>query len=201
MTDRDVRPRLAECVGLYRRAYERHGTDPFTAERLDGRDDRELLDLSVAYGLLAFDGEAYRVRCAPDATDDCWRSAMRDRADAIRRAVSDATAGDDGGATDERAGSKVSHGGRTYTSVFVAPSDDFDAVVRAVGRAHRADGHGVVLRSPGDYAGEVQRFADQLCDPAAVAETSLAEQFQKESSDVVGHDKDALEFRLFLGPP
>ena len=201
MTTANALPRFEDCIALYRTAYEQFGTDPFTPEQIDvsGKRDRTLFELAVAYGLLSFDGTTYSVRCEPGASADRWERVVNDRVTRIQRAVSDRarTAGgpDTGGAAD------LTHRGAIYASAFVIAAAEFEAVVDTVERVVDRDHDGVVLRAPADLANEIQRFADRLCDGSAMAGTELPGPLCKESTDVVGGDKDDLEFRLFLSGP
>lgn len=198
MTTANVLPRFEDCIEAYLAAYDRFGTDPFAPERLEPA-DRDLLELGVAYGLFAFDGTAYRVRCEPGSGAERWERAVGARVTRIQRAVSERarTAGDSDAAGD----AGLTHGGDTFATAFVTADDDFDAVVDTVHAAAPEDHDGVVLRSPADLANDVQRFADRLCEERAAAETPLPGSFEKVASDVVGSDKDDLEFRLFLSGP
>lgn len=199
MTFRTVNPRLKDCIEVYQNAYERHGTDSFTVEQLSlevGETDlQRLLELATAYGLLEFDGITYRVTCEPDSTADCWESVMKKRTAEIRDMISDSVNHDEGEMTEA---SELVHDDKTFASIFVNKADGFDSVVRSLKNISRDGKDGVVLRSPGDHAGAVQRIADKLCDPNEIERTSVATPFQKEFTDVVGYEKDALEFRLFL---
>lgn len=199
MVSRTVNPRLKECIEVYQNAYERHGTDSFTVEQLSlegsEADLQRLLELATAYGLLEFDGTTYRVSCDPDSTADCWESVIKRRTDKIRDMISDSVYHDEGESTEA---SELVHEDKIFASIFVNKTDGFDSVVRSLENISRDGKDGVVLRSPGDRAGAVQRIADRLCDPKEIEHTSVATPFQKEFTDVVGHEKDALEFRLFL---
>lgn len=199
MTISKANPRLNDCIALYRRAYERHGTGSFTAEQLDTEfseaETQRLLELTTAYGLIEFTGTMYRVTCAPDATTDCWQSAMRDHANHISNSIADSGGSPRDGATDT---DDISHDDNTYVSVLVSETDDFETVADAIENADTRETEGIVLRSPGDNADVVQRIADRLCDASESKQISDAGPFQKELTDVVGHQKDDLEFRLFL---
>jgi hypothetical protein len=192
-----VRPRLEDCVDLYLAAHDRYGTDEFTAEQATAElaaASERLLELAVAYGLVEYDGTAYRVARTPDADADRWTAALTDRADRLRRAITDRRAGR---ASTGRDAVTVPFEDRQFASVFVGEDEGFEAVVDAVASLDVGDRDGVVLRSPGQNANAVQRIADRLCD-ATPEGTPLAASFQKEGTDVVGADKNELEFRLFL---
>lgn len=201
MTTANELPGFDGCIDMYLTAYEQHGTEPFTPDRLDldlaADEYQRLLELAVAYGLLEFDGTSYNVRCEPDAPADRWQSVVTARMTRIQRAIPDRAGTDersDAGDTEE-----LTYDGGSFAGVFVTESDDFDAVADTVASVPD-DYDGIVLRSPAALANEVQRFADRLCDQSEVSETPLSVPFEKESSDVVGDDKDDLEFRLVLNP-
>ncbi|MFB6102171.1 MAG: hypothetical protein ABEJ73_06355 [Haloplanus sp.] len=200
-------PAIDDCLDIYRRIYDHFGTAAFSPERLadaldpdarasDGRSLTHLLDLLVAYGLLERRGrERYRIRCAPDESLDRWRTVAVSRTRRLHRLVDGTVPFSDGSVS--QVDDALSHGGETFASVPVDHPDDFDAVETAVvGRFDaRPACAGVVLRSPGDLAAAVQRFADRLCD-RGVAHRDWA--FEKATTDLVGAQKNDLEFRLFL---
>lgn len=200
MTIENVLPGFDDCIDLYLTVYDQYGTEPFTPDQLDldlaADEFQRLLNFAVAYGLLAFDGTSYNIRCEPGAPADRWQSLATDRVTRIRRAIPNRARMDtipDAGDLEE-----LTFEGETFTSAFVTELDDFDAVADTVASVASDDHDGVVLRSPADLANEVQRFADRLCDQSEVLKTPLSDPLQKEYSDVVGDDKDDLEFRLFL---
>jgi hypothetical protein len=187
-----VRPHLQDCVDLYLAAHDRYGTGGFTAEQATtelGASERHL-ELAVAYGLVEYDGTTYRVGLDPDADTGRWAAALTERAALLRRTIADRRTGR---ATGGGEAATVAFEGRRFASVFVDGSEGFDAVVEAVERLDVGDRDGIVLRSPGPNANAIQRIADRLCEstPSSVS-------FQKNGTDVVGADKDDLEFRLFL---
>jgi len=198
-------PRFDAVLDLYRVAHDQHGTDPFTATDLDWGSSKAttdyIFDLAVAYGLLSFDGSAYQVTCPPDASEQCWGSVAEERIRRVQREIPDAL--DPTDARSDSAGhpEALTYEGDEYASVSVAKSDNFAAVAEAVSTVSLEEWAGIVLRSPGNYANEVQRFADRLGDPSELANISLSTPFQKEYSDVIGTSKDELEFRLFLSRP
>lgn len=187
-------PQFKTCIDLYLAAYDRYGTDSFTAEQLDREvsiaETPRVLELAVAYGLIAFDETAYRVTCDPDATSETWQSVARDRASLIRETIADRD-GDD--VIDAQV---LRHEANEYASVFVTDSDDLDSIVNRLDSLSLKERDGVVLRAPGNDASRIQRFADRLCDDTT--EPSLSIDVQKEYSDVVGEAKTELEFQLFL---
>lgn len=193
-------PQFETCIGLYLAAYDRYETDSFTAEQIDRElsisDTQRVLELAVAYGLLAFDGSSYRVTCEPDASTDTWHSTVRDRASLIRETIADRDGDED--VTNSRSDDVLIHKTNEFKSVFVSKSDEFDSIVERIESLSLADCDGVVLRSPGTDANRVQRFADRLCDDSEPPEPSLSTSLQKVYSDVVGDDKNQLEFQLYL---
>ena len=192
-------PRIDTCVELYYVAHEQFGTTTFAADELEveGIDKQDVLELAVAYGLLSFDGSRYQVVCEPDAPAERWRSVAGERADRLKNVVAGHTAQPDSGeSSTER--TTLTHEGTEYASVTVEESDDFEAVVESVEAAKPETREGIVLRSPGESASSVQRFADQLTELSVQADGPISTELDKEYSDVSGTDKDALEFRLFL---
>jgi hypothetical protein len=184
----------------YRAAYDQHGTSPFAPDELDWNhlaDERDhIVDLAVAYGLFETDGDVYHVTCGPDDAD-CWDTLVADRADRIRRSIAthDAVESDDTGRQ------SFSYDGGEYAAVSVARGADFATVAQAVSAVELDRWNGVALCAPGDYANEVQQFAERLADPSGLTDVSLSTPLQKEYSDVEGSSKDTLEFRLFLSRP
>ncbi len=208
----DDLPELGDCVDLYVAAYRSFGMDAFDPDQLDpgwidGRVE-DLLDLTVAYGLLERATEGYSVRIVPGASADRWETLAIDRVQTVQQAVADRSGGTGVARRNTRDGSEDASGeevlhrdGRRYASVTVRDTDDLDSVVANVATATQNSGtDGVVFRSAGELANRVQQFADRLCDTDTVAGESLSEPLQKVGSDVEGEDKDTLEFRLFLEP-
>lgn len=197
--DQATLPRIDTCIELYYAAHEQFGTTTFGADELEveGIDKQDVLELAVAYGLLSFDGSVYQVVCDPDAPAERWRSVAGERADRLKNAVAGHTAQPDSReSSTER--TTLTHEGTEYASVTVGESDDFEAVVESVKAAEPETRDGIVLRSPGESASSVQRFADQLTELSVQADGPISTELDKEYSDVSGTDKDALEFRLFL---
>lgn len=198
MTTTNHLPDFEACIRLYRRVYREHGSEPFTRDQIEAdafeADVSRLLDLSVAYGVIEFDGNSYRADVAPDATTERWRSALRAHSDRILQAVEDVEpeTRDTTESVDE-----LAHQDRRFGSVFVSEGDGFESVVDSVESVSSGDRDGIVLRSTGEYANELQRLADRICAASGPAE-ALEGNFQKETSDVAGRDKNELEFRLFL---
>lgn len=123
---------------------------------------------------------------------------LEDRVSRVKRALPDRSDTDDDTQKRELDSAGLTHNGDEFASVFVEKSDGFDAVADAVGTVDLDDWEGVVLRCPGDYANEVQRFGDRLGNRSELTDTPVSQPLRKEFSDVSGTDKDSLEFRLFL---
>ncbi|ELY59450.1 hypothetical protein C491_06558 [Natronococcus amylolyticus DSM 10524] len=198
MTETEL-PRLEDCLELYAAAVERYGSKPFTAARakreLAGTPSTGLLELAVAYGLFEFDGDAYAVRVEPDEPERAWRANAIDRAERIRTAAVERASERTGGTDGVRA---LTHDSRRFASVAVGERAALEGILDRLEGVPLEEYDGIVLRSPGEHANAVQRLADRLCEPAVANETDLSRPFQKESTDVVGDDKNDLEFRLFL---
>lgn len=203
MTKTNKLPGFDDCVDLYLIAYERYGTDRFTAEQFGSKRSREnlnrLLDLAVAYGLLASDGTTYTIKCGPHEPTRRWETVMMERADRFRQAISDQVDKDTDTCTcGSEEAAVLTYDGRSFTSAFVADSYDFEQTVETVANVVDDTHDGVVLRSAAEYANEIQRFADRLSNPSKIAEMPLSKPLQKEHAAVSGADMDELEFRLFL---
>lgn len=195
-------PKFRACVRLYHNAYREHGTDQFSRDQLetDGveTDVSHLLELSVAYGLIVSEDGSYRIDVEPDTGGDRWRSALEEHARRVKQAIDEVDMGwKDPEISDDEVDSIV-HESKTFGSVRVSDGESFGSVADSVRAVVSDDWDGIVLRSPGEYANEVQRFADRLCRASERPETGAVDGFRKDSSDVVGSDKDELEFRLFL---
>lgn len=218
MSAADSLPAIDGCIDLYLAVADAFGAESFDlddlgralppVDRPDGvgppdRDrERRLLDLLVAYGLLDRTGDgAYRVRCAPDGDASEWESRAAARARELhRRTRRRATVRRR--STDESSGRAptVAHDGEEFRSVFVDRDTDLESVVAALSprRDDATESAGVVFRAPGEAANRAQRLADALCEDGATAETPLRGRFEKTHTDLVGEDKDSLEFRLFM---
>lgn len=214
MPTTETLPAIDDCIDLYVQVHDLYGADVFDPDDMsrrvrtrvagtdlptDVRSLTRLLDLLCAYGLLDrhHDGR-YQVRCAPDESLDRWRAKTATRVESLHHRVDRATnpardepTGDSGRAT-------LRHEGDAFASVRVSHPGDLDSARADIPTA--MDEHpecaGIVLRSPGELAAAVQRFADELCDPEATASGVSA--FEKVTTDLVGDDKNDLEFRLFL---
>lgn len=195
-------PKLRACVQLYHNAYRQHGTDQFSRDRIEAdgfeTDVSHLLELSVAYGLIISDGGSYRIGVEPDASDDRRRSALEEHARRVKQAIEEVDMGWKDPEVSDDDVDIIVHENKTFGSVRVSDGESFGSVADSVRAVVSGDWDGIVLRSPGEYANEVQRFADQLCRASKRPEIGTVDGFQKDSSDVVGSDKDELEFRLFL---
>ncbi len=202
MTGEPTLPHLETCLELFRAVHDQHGTKPFTPDQLEWKHSdlpmTRLLEFSVAYGLLSSDGTTYSLNCKPGATEDRWETVLNDSADRTRRAVLDYFDDIDTTSTEDGSPVGLQYEGEEFASVFVDRSDDFVAVADTVATVDFDDWAGVVLRAPGDYSNEVQRFADRLGDRSVLADLPISVPLQKISSDVAGTEKNALEFRLYL---
>jgi len=214
MSPTETLPEIDECIDLYLHAHDFYGVDTFGVDdlsrRLGGREDgtdlpartdslTRLLDLLTAYGLLDRhqDGR-YRVRCEPDEGLDRWRASAATRVEALHRRVRRTVDLSPEERTRSPEPETIRYDGNLFVSVLVKDAADLDAAradVRAAMDDHPEYG-GVVLRSPGELAAEVQRFADELCEPAATPAGNR--RFEKVTTNLVGTDKDDLEFRLLL---
>ncbi|AZH24538.1 hypothetical protein [Haloplanus aerogenes] len=193
-------PAVEDCLDLYLRIHDHFGTETFTRERLaevvdhdDDRPLRRLLELLVAYGLLDRRGERYSVQCAPDDGIDRWRAVAVARAERLHRLVARRESVTDAATRDD----SLAHDGETFASVYVDDTDDVDAVETALVDALTAHPacDGVVLRAAGDLAATVQRVADRL---SAHGVERRPWRFEKTATELVGAEKDHLEFRLYL---
>lgn len=193
-------PRFDECIELYLTVYDRYGTDEYTADQVrtafEFADPEQLLNLTVAYGLFEYNGSVYRVRCDPG--EERWEAVLTDHATLVRRAISERLGTRDDSVEPEREGATLDFDGKQFTSVVVSDPDGFGTVTDAIAALPAGKRTCVVLRSPGSYANTVQRIADRLCDPTTIEESPVRRPFEKEGTDVVGAEKDELEFRLFL---
>jgi len=213
MTPSEQLPAIDACIDLYTRLYDRHGRAAFDPESLSRRSadgDEEppgdeslprLLDLLVAYGLLDRTREGrYRVRCAPDERLDRWQARTATRVETLHGLVPRTTSGSPGRSPSGSGGGRetLRHAGDEFASVRVTGADDLDSVTIALREAlaEAPSAVGVVLRSPGDLAADVQRLADEL--PSGVEVDDETWSFEKATTDLVGEDKDHLDFRLFL---
>lgn len=214
MPTTETLPEIDRCVDLFLRIHDFYGEDTFGPDELSQRlgdcDDEtrlpaethsltRLLNLLTAYGLLdrRIDGH-YQVRCVPDEEVDRWRARAVTRVDTLYQRVRGTATSSEDERTDGPGPETIRHDGEPFVSVFLRDAADFDAARTTVRNAMEdyPDYAGVVLRSPAELAAKVQRFADELCDPAATPDENR--RFEKVTTDLVGADKDDLEFRLFL---
>lgn len=205
MASNQTLPAIDDCIDLYIQIHDDFGTEAFAPEEVAARVDDlsadehslvRLLNLLVAYGLLdRNDDGQYRVRCAPNESLDRWRAAATSRVEFLHRLVQRTTIPES--ATDDAGGDSLRYEGDAFASVYVDDAGDLDSAETAIENAlaEQPECVGIVLRSPGDVAAEVQRFADRLRENNI---TTADRSFEKEMTDLVGDDKDNLEFRLFL---
>jgi len=198
MPNKNDLPHFESCIQLLYTIHDHHKTEWFTATQIDSDafdvDPKRLLDLSVAYGFIELDNPYYRLKIEPNAEADRWGLALREHTDQLVKSIQQIN-GDDG--TPQVSTEKLVHEGRTFVSIPVSESDDFESIIDSI-QSLDSDRDGIVLRSTAEYANEVQRLADRLCTPSELAGMPVSEQFQKELTDVVGNNKNNLEFRLFL---
>ena len=209
-------PRIDSCIALYIEAWALFDEQWFTSAELShrtvdqGRDTSTItgtnepadhLDLLVAYGLLRRDEEGrYRVHCTPAESAEEWGRKRRPQLETLRERVTNQqeqrtseTERNDG-RTD-----LLRHEGAVYVSIDIEEGDPFRAVVEDVtGQLNGSyNASGIALCCPAAQAGEVQQFADRLCDSASTSGSDVGE-FEKVTSEVIGEHKDALEYRLYL---
>lgn len=214
MPDTETLPDFDNCIDLYVQIHDLFGTDVFDTDdlsrRLETRDTgselptdlrpmTRLLDLLSAYGLLdrLRDGR-YRVRCEPDESLDRWRAKTATRVESIYERVHQTMGPYRDEPTVGSGREELWNDGDAFVSIRLTDSTDLQSAQTFVQAAmkDRSECAGIVLCSPGELAAKVQRFADRLCEPAATASGEPA--FEKVTTDLVGDDKDDLEFRLFL---
>lgn len=214
MPTTETLPAIDSCIDLYVQVHDLYGAGAFDTDDLSRRlstlDDgtalptdveplTRLLNLLCAYGLLNRhrDGR-YRVRCAPDESLDRWQAKTATRVESLYQRVHRTMNPSRDKPTGDSGRTALWHDGYAFASIHVTDSADLNSAQTSIQTA--IDEHpecaGIVLRSPGELAAEVQRFADGLCEPAATASGERA--FEKVTTDLVGDDKNDLEFRLFL---
>jgi hypothetical protein len=214
MSTLETLPAIDDCIDLYVRIYDRYGTDAFDPEDLsrhlsnrargadvpaDGQPLIRLLHLLVAYGLLARQrDECYRVRCAPDENPDRWRAKTAPRVETLYQRVQRSTNPSGDEPTSDSECETLWHDGEAFVSIRVTDIADLDSARTTIQPTmdEHSECTGVVLRSSGALAAEVQRFADGICESPTTAGGERV--FEKEATDLVGEDKNDLEFRLFL---
>lgn len=163
------------------------------------------LDTLVAAGLLRWDGrDRYQVWCKPGESVTDWQAKLEPRTDVVHDLVREEMERRDLARTPEEVGVEhVEHDGERFTSVNVDADDptleeQLPVVVNVLDAARGGDHAGIVLRTAGDGAAQVQRLGDAFCDDEVMVDASCPYRFEKETSTVVGDDADALEYRLFL---
>lgn len=212
MSTTETLPSIDDCIDLYAQIHDRYGDGTFDPDDLrrqsgtreetgveDSQSLTRLLDLLVAYGLLDRHSDGrYRVRCDPDETPDRWRAKASTRVESLYQRVQRTTTPSRDRPTDDTGPDTLSHEGDAFVSVYVTSTADLDSTRADVRTAadERPEFAGIVLRSPGELAGEIQRFADSLC--GSEAPTGGERTFEKVTTDLIGDDKNDLEFRLFL---
>lgn len=208
-------PSVDECASLYRQISRDFPDDWFTVEELrvrllqGGYDDHSeerddlgyLLSLLVAYGLLDRDEQdRYRVRCKPGESSARWHARIEPNVEAIHRSVHESDGTERPSLPRGGGGSRIPHGGATYREIAVESDTEFPDLLAELTTVleRNPDLANVVLTAPATEMGAVQRFADRLYDAEAMSETGCTHRFEKDDSDVVGEDKDDLEYRLYL---
>lgn len=201
-------PAIDDCIELYAEVHDRFGSEPFDVTTLftalpddfPASDEASLtrhLDLLCAYGLLGrtLDG-TYERRCAPGEPLSEWRGRATARIDRLHRLVEESIDGAAEPPTGGAEGAVVSYNDETFVRITIDGVSDGAARTRIHSALRdRPESDGIVLCSSGERAGAVQRLADDLCDPEVSREGVALE---KETTDLIGAEKDELEFRLYL---
>ncbi|WP_433632895.1 hypothetical protein [Halomicrococcus sp. NG-SE-24] len=203
-------PVLDQCVDLYMAIWRQYGDDAFTVNSLlndlEGRrhgidlatvDVSRELDLLIAYGLLdREDDESYRIRCYPDRDVHFWQEKQKARVEQLYEAVQ--AARNEGEASDANETEFDRYQGERYAQITFDDVDDVADFVTLADKSLSSDGRptGVVVRAPGTEAGDVQDFADRVCNVDIRADHPGT--FEKTGSVVRGNDVDNLEFRMYL---
>lgn len=198
MPSRASYPPIETCIDSYVRAWDRFGDRPFDPDLLaevDGSDpaavEQELAVLAAA-GLLGREDGRYVVRCRPDKRVEAWERALRPRLERLHGRVREAL-GDAAGAE------VLERNGEAFVTVRTDGSIDRAELTTSIrDRLSDQTVDGVVVRAPAARSSEVQRAADDLCDPSAATETDLPAPLEKVAADVRGPEKDDLEYRLYL---
>lgn len=167
------------------------------------KDPKQALNRLVAYGLLRrTDDDRYKIHCKPGDSVAEWHAKIRSRVEAIHQRIHNTEQYESHRSTVGERKNILRHNGNTYFGVSASEDTEFRDLVKTLkellerGTAHA----GVVLRAPATEAAKVQGTADRLYDPNEMAELSCPFCFEKEYSEVVGENKDTLEYRLFLIP-
>jgi len=209
-------PTITDRIDLYLALWDTVGDEAFTVEQLrrgdvNGRgrpwanlDESDLhahLETLVAFGLLDWLGDdRYRIRLTPDDPLDAWfdRTAARtsELYEAVETAAEDRDAADT--TTDDR--DVIRFEGETYLRTTISPEmTDEDVAAELTDLLGQASEHDTAaLCAPADEADHVQRIADRLCDDATMADRPGPDCFEKVTTQVLGNDPDALEYRMYL---
>jgi hypothetical protein len=208
-------PELDTSVSLYHRLWKTFGDASFSAAaipaRLEPGEDEpprsvdtaeRALDRLVAAGLVRrIDESRYQIRCKPGESAVDWHAALGPHIEAIHRRIHASEPDTDSLADGDERADVLSHGGEAYVAIPVDEDTAFPALVARLARLVARDTPaGVVLQARATEAATVQAFADMLYDAAEMERLSCPVRFDKEYSVVVGEEKDALEYRLFLTP-
>lgn len=218
MSSADSLPQLDACVALYLDVWELFGKQSFTPTDLSRRVVNEVrtidavtgqngpetnLDLLVAYGLLACDGEdRYRILCTPKESIEEWQRKRLSQLETLRQRI-DRQQRQPGygvdGSEDDGEADLLLREGAAYVSVRVDEGGTLEAVAADMREQldRNPDVTGIALRCPAILTRRVQKLADYLCADDATVKTGVG-RFEKVNSAVVGAHKDDLEYRLFL---
>lgn len=218
MDSSELPDEVDECIPLFHRIWERFGDSAFTVQGLqrwleaadaEGYAHRtwdleDRLDSLIAYGLLREDDRnRFRVRCEPGESATEWHVRLEPRTEALHRRVHGADRYEsavDAGRDPEQT---IRYDGKAYRGVPVDESTEVGALHDALSELLEQfpeEYDGVVLRAPATDAGTVQRLADDLYDVEGATDVPGGHRFEKVNSLVIGEDKDALEYRMFLAP-
>lgn len=207
-------PDIEDCIALYLDVWDLFEQRTFEPEELTERlveHDRDVgyvtgegdpgrhLDVLVEYGLVARTDGQYRIKCTPDEEIAAWREKLQTPPEAIHRLVQETKARRRGAAT---AGGEdtLERDGERFVSISADEATEVRDVVSAMtDRLGEPPRHaGIVVRTPADLTGHVQRLADELCDADAMADADLPYRFEKVTSNIRGEHKDDIEYRLYL---
>lgn len=202
MADNQILPHLDACVKLYKKIYDNHKTKTFRTEDIEWSSSEltlaEVLDFGVAYGIFSFNEKKYQLNCSADASDDEWEATLHNHADDVREVVASRLNSFEATNRGSDSLTTLTWQNKKFASIFINDGESFHSMVNSVVNVNTSGKSGVVLRSSGEHASQVQRFADQLCDVSEEMLNSIDTSFDKLSSDVVGSEKDSLEFRIYL---
>lgn len=217
MPSNESLPHIGDCVPLFQQVCRTFNDEWFTVEDLykilrqeldDGRnyEENELddhLNQLVTYGLLRRDAQhRYRIWCRLGESVDDWHAKIKPQVEALHRLVHATERPEGTYATNLKITDIISYKGETYRGIFVGKDTEFQDLASILAELlnQNSDHANIVLRSPANEASTVQGIADRLRDTEVLAEPGALFRFEKENSEVVGEDKDDLEFRLFLAP-